>query len=35
MIEKIAQIAKNPLIAATEHIHTAGIMSFMSHNQAN
>ena len=33
MIEKIKAIAKNPLVAATEEVNEAGVMSFMSANQ--
>ena len=35
MIEKIKAIAKNPLVAATEEVHEAGVMSFMSNTQKN
>lgn len=30
MIEKIKAIAKNPLVAASEEVNEAGLMSFMS-----
>ena len=33
MIEKVKLIAKNPLAAATDEVHEAGVMSFMSQNQ--
>jgi hypothetical protein len=33
MIEKIKAIAKNPLVAATEEVNEAGVMSFMSKNE--
>jgi class 3 adenylate cyclase len=33
MIEKIKAIAKNPLVAATEEVNEAGIMSFMSNSE--
>jgi uncharacterized Fe-S center protein len=34
MIEKIKLIAKNPLIAATEDINEAGLMSFISKQES-
>lgn len=33
MIEKVKLIAKNPLAAATEEVHEAGIMSFASQKE--
>lgn len=33
MIEKIKAIAKNPLVAASEEVNEAGVMSFMSQNE--
>lgn len=29
MIEKVKLIAKNPLAAATDEVHEAGVMSFL------
>ena len=33
MIEKVKMISKNPLIATSEEVHEAGIMSFFDHEE--
>lgn len=33
MIEKIKAIAKNPLVAASEEVNEAGVMSFLSQTE--
>jgi hypothetical protein len=35
MIEKIKAISKNPLVAATEEVNEAGLMSFIDMNEMN
>jgi hypothetical protein len=35
MIEKIKAIAKNPLVAASEEVNEAGVMSFLSQTEQN
>ena len=35
MIEKVKAIAKNPLVAASEEVNEAGIMSFWQKNEEN
>jgi hypothetical protein len=33
MIEKVKMISKNPLIATSEEVHEAGLMSFFDHEE--